>query len=403
MICVEEKMSNKNYYSIVTKKFNLKTGHEEWLIGSWNIYNDILYFYYRLFLDHPEIYGADGQTALRRMEQMTIVGRDKKPVVTPLPWTGIPLYLRRAAINAAIAAAKSFLARDKQEEPTDTFSSGVTLYKGMYRELSSDSIQIKAYDGEGWRWIHCRLYGNVLPDNVVCMSPQLVVREKRIELHVPVKCPVQDGRKLKERTGDDLKICTVQFTGGDAIAVCCILDKQADVKKVLFIPGGKVYAHRCHILQKKIEISRKARGNIKDSHADWKYRQKWKHINDDTTHQVSRKIVDFCLENGGNLILLPKYSKDYSRIVMGTVEDASPIKVSHQIRRHLRYKAWNEGIIVVESEVFGIGSNCAVCGEKIHKKGDLFQCMKGHQGNRWVNSSRNLGKNFLNKIGKQVQ
>lgn len=114
-------MSDKKYYSIVTKKFNLKTSHEEWLIESQNIYNEVLYFYYCLFLDHPEIHGESGQNALRLMEQMTIVGRDKKPVSDPLPWKGIPLYFRRAAINAAIAAAKSFLARDIQEEPTSTF------------------------------------------------------------------------------------------------------------------------------------------------------------------------------------------------------------------------------------------------------------------------------------------
>ena len=396
-------MSDKKYYSIVTKKFNLKTSHEEWLIESQNIYNEVLYFYYCLFLDHSEIHGESGQNALRLMEQMTIVGRDKKPVSDPLPWKGIPLYFRRAAINAAIAAAKSFLARDIQEEPTSTFSSGVTLYKGMYRELTSQSVQIKVYDGEEWRWICCRLYGNILPDNVLCMSPRLVFREKRIELHVPVKYPVQDGRTLKERVQSDLKICTVQFTGGNAIAVCCILDTYANVEKVLFIPGGREYRHRCRMIWKKIEASRKARGNVKEDHADWKYRQKWKHINEDLAHQVSSRIVEFCRENKGKIILLPKYSRDYSHIIMGAVESGSPIRVSYQIRRQLWYKAWKDGILVVETEVYGIGSKCAVCGEDIRKHGELYKCVQGHQGNRWVISSKNLGKNFLYKIGKQMR
>ena len=54
--------------------------------------------------------------ALRTLEKLTIPGRDRQPVQYPLPWQKVPLYFRRAAINSAIAAASSYLSREKQKE-----------------------------------------------------------------------------------------------------------------------------------------------------------------------------------------------------------------------------------------------------------------------------------------------
>ncbi len=187
----------------------------------------------------------------RELECLSIVGRDKKPVDYPLPWKGVSLYFRRAAINTARAAGKSYLSREGQEQPTAAVSAGVTLYKESYRKLTSHLIEIKVYDGERWRWIRCRLSGNTLPEDVPCLSPRIVFGERQVELHVPVQKNVPDGRTLKERVGNGMKICSVQFTNRDAIAVCCVVDRKGAVTSVRFLRGGKNYAHRCRKILEK--------------------------------------------------------------------------------------------------------------------------------------------------------
>lgn len=154
---------------------------------TWELYNELLRFYYQLFLEHSELHSLGKQKLLRALEQLSIVGRDKRPVEQPLPFKGVPLYFRRAAINAALAAGKSYLAREGQKQPTEAFEAGVTLYKGNYKDLDSHSIRIKVWNGERWLWIRCRLSGNVIKEGDVCLSPRMVFCDERIELHVPVR------------------------------------------------------------------------------------------------------------------------------------------------------------------------------------------------------------------------
>lgn len=105
------------YYAITVRRYNVLFRHTDWLKKT--------------------------QEALRILEILTIVGRDKQPVPTPLPWKKIPLYFRRAAINTATAAAKSYLARVTQEYPTEKFTESVTFYKGMYRDFQDNTISLK--------------------------------------------------------------------------------------------------------------------------------------------------------------------------------------------------------------------------------------------------------------------
>ena len=124
-------MEKTTYYAVTTKKFVLRCIHKEWLERTADLYNQVLLFYYQLYLEQPELHQAGNQRAMRGLEQLTIAGRDKKEVPFPLPWEKIPLYFRRAAINAAIAAGKSYLARDRQWKQTERFAASVTFYKGM--------------------------------------------------------------------------------------------------------------------------------------------------------------------------------------------------------------------------------------------------------------------------------
>ena len=392
----------KDCYAIVTKRFQLRTAHVCWLKETQRIYNEILHFYYMLFLEKTELHGLGNQKLMRELECLSIVGRDKKPVDYPLPWKGVPLYFRRAAINTALAAGKSYLSREGQEQPTAAFSAGVTLYKGTYRELTSHSIEIKVYDGERWRWIRCRLSGNTIPEGVFCLSPRLVFGEKQVELHVPFQKNVPDGRTLKERMAEGMRLCSVQFTNGDAIAVCCVVDGPGCLRAVRFLKGGRDYAHRCRRIQEKILLSQKSVGGRRGGNDNKRYWKKLKQISDDMAHQVSRQIVDFCVETGAGVIALPKYSEAFTKYVMAAVGNWSPLHLNYQIRSQLKYKAWQAGILVLESEVSGIKRYCATCGGAVHSRGEQFVCENGHQGNRRVNAGVNLGRKTWKSLGEHL-
>ncbi len=362
----------------------------------------MLYFYYKLFLEHPELNSLTNQKAMRALECMSIVGRDKKPVEVPLPWKGVPLYFRRAAINSALAAGRSYLARSEQTCPSQEFSSGITLYKGMYKDLDSHSVMVKVWNGEKWCWIHGRLSGSEIPADALCLSPRMVFHEKRIELHVPIRQDVLNRGTLKQRIGREPRICAVQFTNGDSVAVCCVMNPDYAVEAVKFFRGGTAYRNRCQGILDKIEKSKKASPKETSEDADKKYWKKLRNIHEDISHQISRKIVDFSRENQAEIIILPKYDSAYSKYVMAAVGKWSPLYISHSIRRQLQYKAWQEGIFVLDSSVSDIGRVCAKCGAPVQRRGELFLCENGHQGNRWINSACNLGKKAYESLGKNI-
>ena len=70
----------------------------------------------------------------------------------------------------------------------------------------------------------------------------------------------------------------------------------------------------------------------------------------------------------------------------------SPLHLSSKIRTNLQYKAWAEGILVLETRTDGLKDKCALCGGKVRRKGNEFLCENGPQGNRFLNDARNLGR-----------
>ena len=126
-------------------------------------------------------------------------------------------------------------------------------------------------------------------------------------------------------------LCGIQFTNGDAVAVCCVVNSRGSVTGVRFLKGGKYYAHRCRRILKKIEV-------CSDS-SNHKYWKKLKHMSEDMAHQTSRRIGEFCAENGVGAIVLPKYSKTFTKYVMAAVGNWSPLHLNYLIRGQLKYKA----------------------------------------------------------------
>lgn len=268
------------YYAITVRRYNVLFRHTEWFHQTQALYNEVLLFYYQLYLETFPDEQPGTQEALRTLEKLTIVGRDKQPVPNSLPWKKVPLYFRRAAINTATAAAKSYLARDRQEKPTEAFTESVTFYKGMYRDFQENTISLKLWDGEGWRWCRLRLRGNTVPEEGQMMSPALVLKKDRVELHIPWKVPVTDGRSARERITAENKICSAVFTGQDAYTVCCILDSSGKRESSFYIKGGREYANASRQIYDRIKRSEDVQGGGDNAKANYRYWKKLKNLHE---------------------------------------------------------------------------------------------------------------------------
>lgn len=422
-------MASKGCYSVTTRQFVLRCKHREWLEATQKLYNEVLLFYYNLFLDCAEgdasIMGQSAQQILRSLEVLTIVGRAKEPVPAPLAWKGVPLYFRRAAINAAAAAGRRDFARNRETgqkeskvKRTEQFTNSVTFYKGMYRELSEDGIDLKIWTGKDWRFIHCRLGGNRLPQEADYLSPSLVLKDNRQFLNIPVRETVQDGRNVKERIERRIRVCSVQFTNRDAFAVAVISDGDSPVS-VRFFRGGDAYAHQCRQLLVRIREAEKKMGMENRTLQEFsvgcqddlkpgtphnkKYWIRLKHVSEHYAHSVSRQIVDYCVEQGAELLILPRYEKAYTRCVMYSTGNWSPLHLSGQIRKQLAYKSWQQGILLLETQPVGCSKVCALCKAPLRIKGAEYICENGHQGNRYVNTAQNLSRKCLESLNKNLR
>lgn len=157
----------------------------------------------------------DNMGLLRRLEQMTVARRDKKQPAVALPFFKLPLYFRRAAINAAIGGIHSYVgrlrgwekARDDVREKGISwngkppgvlahFHASMVLYKRMYKEFGAGRILIKFWNGSLWSWVGHIYSRRSIPPDAQMLSPTVVVGGKAIFPHMPVSCPVEDARSI---------------------------------------------------------------------------------------------------------------------------------------------------------------------------------------------------------------
>lgn len=403
----------KTGYCITTKRFTLRCNHPIWFLTTQEHYNRVVLFYYHLLLEHSELHSLSNQKILRELEILSIPGRDKAPVPNPLPYEKVPLYFRRAAINAASALVKSYLNRGGCTRQAVQINASVVYYKGMYRDLTENRVTLKVFDGENWHFMDCRLSGNHLPDNGEILSPTVVLSGKEVRLHVPVREDVGDARTSKERMASGENICSIQFTNSDAFAVACVLQPSGGQLAVRFFTGGMEYGHLCRKALDRIEkseLSRRKpdaegkfqRDNPEREKTNQKYWMYLKHLSEHYAHQVSSRIISFCQKQEVKMIVMAVSDEKYSRAVMISAGNWSPLHLSVRIREYLSYKAWKAGIVVLETAPGKAGAICSVCGAKITKKKELYECINGHRGNRYLNTARNLGmaclKDFQRKL-----
>lgn len=420
--------------------------HPEWIEATKQLYNEVEEFYYRLLLNYPEHWGKTAQSILRELEKLTVKSRSGEEPAVTVPFERVPVYFRRAAINAAIAMLHSyhtklknweqkkaeaeqegFVYKKTKPETAKSFCASPTFYKGMYKEFEEGSIVLKLYTGSSWSWVKCKLRGRAVPKEGEKLSPTVVTGKKEIRLHIPVKMPVEDGRSVKERMEAGEAVCGITFTNSDAFAVCVIYAADGRAAASRFIRGGKEFAHHSKRLLEKVGRNRSVMGK----HFDWTGANKrhWehlKHLRDYHAHRVSREIVRFCQAYNVKIIVYTKTEgmsgmtakqrlsyEAVQRHVMSRTGKYSPYGLSSLIKKQLSYKAWQEGIVITGVRPHYTAEKCTVCRSYLLKGKDLrkngtgagaeersYCCPNGHKGNKDLNTAKNIAKAGLKKFGR---
>ena len=468
-------------YAITTYKIQLNYKHLDWFKQTQSLFDAVLAFYYKLLEKQPEALSLTNQNLLRHLELQTIKQRDGTPPETPLPFERIPLYFRRAAINAAISMYRSYTSKlrdweDKQmgngklkmensgtESQSDSESNQIgqadlhhnlplstfnlppesakkgrpsrpknlhmsmLYYKGMYKDFADGQILLKLYTGKAWAWVKHRYTGRPFPENAERMSPTIVIKKKKVMLHIPVKEVVEDSRTAKERVKQNESFVAVALTGSDTLAVCTTIQADGRATAPYFIKGGKALAHRRKQLLGYTKRGSAGNGmthtvgndalvvpkndEISMGRPNAKYYEKITRVTDHYAHEVSRKIVDYALKQGAKLIVLPELKESFDQAKKLYLGKSPYDFIGRRIARYVKYKAWQKGLVAMTSKPYYASTRCYHCNAPIAKHnteyqnpsanfygGKNFVCKEGHRGSTALNSARNLGKGFYERF-----
>jgi putative transposase len=219
-----------------------------------------------------------------------------------------PSYLRRAAIQDALAIVSSFVTRwelwkrgerkhrhDAPPKLTSMCRSYPALYKGQQIRYNVDfnSIDLKVWSGSDWIWlsnIKVKSHGknrHKVPGHEI-QSPALIANRNKVQLSMPVKIEVNKLPKSDY-------VCAVDI-GINNSATVSIVGKNGTVKARKFINPARDIDRRD---QRRMQIKRKSRltmlvtqQNLRKYFCKGLYR-KSSNINEQIAQTVSQQILDF--------------------------------------------------------------------------------------------------------------
>ena len=422
---------------------------EEWFAGTARLFNQVAAFYFDVLQAHPGILDLSDKEALSALERLTHATSGNPGPLLPLSAVAgsYPAMARRAAIHAALGAARSFRCnlegwrrrKERAEEkaqrkgqrcafherppvPPRRWDKSVVLYKGMYQALGDDAVLLKVWTGQAWVWARFGLSGRAVPVDWKAGSPQVVRRRKGWGLHVPATkegfvYPAKVEKQLQEpRT----RLCAVDLNINDALAVCAVQEADGTVVATRFIRGGQELQGRRKRALGRVAVKRSQTGIIGSFQEDnarlFRYIRA---MDEDTAHRVSRRIVEFAQAHGATIIVLehlghfrPRKGRYSAR---GNEKRTSWLR--GRIFHYTRYKAWAEGIVTCRVNPRDTSRRCAWCGERVarHNAGEapvgeapgeyrpgapLFTCPAcQRRGNADRNASINIGHRLLERYG----
>jgi IS605 OrfB family transposase len=376
----------------IRQTLNYKPAYGAWFAANQALFNQIAAFYFQVIQAHELVLELGNQEALTTLEQLTHKTEKNPHPVMPLTTVAedVPAMFRRAAIHAALGAARSFYTHLKQWRarkekmeakgkkfterppvPPRSWNKSATIYAGQWKERSNASILLKIWTGTCWSWVKCRMTGRSLPEDTDLGSPQLVRHGKEWWLHTPVVRKFASPAKVEEQitTHSHTKICAVDLNMDGAIAVCTIQTAEGSTIATRFIGGGRAVSGF-----RKKQLGRMARNRSQTgllAIGEQDNVDLWRKINyrdEDFAHQVSHRIVQFAREQGASLLVFEHLG--HLRPEKGRYSHRGNQKrafwMKGRIFRYSKYKAWNQaGILTCRVNPRNTSRECARCGGKV--------------------------------------
>jgi IS605 OrfB family transposase len=371
----------------IKQVLNYGPEHTAWFAANQTLFNRVTAFYFEVIQAHSKILELGNMDALRALEGLTHTTQSNSTPIMPLSdiQEDIPAYFRRAAINAALGSARSFFShlarwqkakakteakgkkfRERPPVPPRTWNKSASLYAGMWKERSENSIVLKVWTGTCWSWVKVRITGRELPANGETGSPQLIRHGNQWYLHTPIEKQFKSPGKIEKQvtTNPETRICAVDLNLGENIAVCTVQTVEGSILATHFIGGGQ----RVNGFRKKqlgrIAHNRHKTGIIAENEQDnvylWK---KIRTVDEQVAHLVSHRIVQFAQKHEATVLvfehlgnLKPAKGK-YSR----RGNDKRAYWMKGRIFRYAKYKAYNAGILTSRVSPRNTSRECARC------------------------------------------
>lgn len=426
----------------IRQPLEYRPGLCDWFATTQALFNTVAAFYFQVLDAHPAVLELPAKDALTTLERLTHATAANPQPVMPLAEvaTQVPAYFRRAAIHAALGAMRGIQAhlarwqrakakaetkgkpcRLRPPVPPRTWNRSVVFYQGMWKEATHGRITLKLYDGTSWRWVRFRVSGPALPTGWDMGSPQAVRHGERWWLHVPLSREMPRPQKVATQLAADPQplLCAVDLNINDALAVATVQRADGTVVASRFFRGGDELHDRRKRLLGRIARNRRKTGIIAEGEQDnatlW---EKIRHLDEDTAHRLSRRIVNFAEVSGASILVIEHLGT--FRPERGKYSRRANAKRSFWLRGRIvayaRYKAWNVGIVTCRVNPRNTSRLCTRCGAEVarYAAGEPREryrpgapliwcstCLK--EVNADHNASRNIGQRLVARILQTTQ
>jgi putative transposase len=344
----------------------------------------------------------------------------------------MPFIYRRSVIKDAIGKVRSYLSnlanwqktrKNKGKPGLPGPTDHPTLYQGTCslelesRDLHARFVQLKVYDGQGWRWVNypvkCSRYfqQRLSSEAWEQKSPLLVLRPHAAELHFPQTKAIA-ARKVKEGKLDPELVTVAVDLNVKNLAVITVRQHQRIIETVFVSDHGldqQRYRHLRRIAKKQWQSGKPVKGEHSNQ-------QLWGHVrrmNEDAAHKVARSIANVCARYPGCVLLFERLRKIKAKA--GSKSRRMNRKQANQLRGKInqkaREKAFVEGVVTVEVNPHGTSQQCSRCGLKGERFsyregkrikapwGKLFWCPHcRYEANADWNGSVNVHHSFFNEL-----
>ncbi len=219
----------------------------------------------------------------------------------------IPAYFRRSFINTALGIANSWYSNykrwlngcKKKKPPALRVENKQwpVYFKGVYKNFTNGTVMLKLYTGHSWVWRKVRIATTQgIPNGCRELSLKLLIKNGRVYIHRTIERKRRKLGQIHDRVVSvDLNI--------DRAAVMAVIGRDGRVHKTKFIDIRKDNRRRKFYLE-TITMKQSITKSISEGQTFCKELwDKVRHFNDNLSHQLSRKVVDFAQDNNCSVIV----------------------------------------------------------------------------------------------------